>query len=115
MRALMVALFILCGQALASADSYTITTDVQQEKALAHVVTRVNAERATRTPPLPAVPQQEYLQNVVNSVFTNYQHQKEEAEAAQALALKARYNALSLAQQAAVDAILNNPSPPQGP
>ena len=107
MYIIMTTLFILCGQILAYADSYTITTTPVQEAALAHVVTAFNTTNANAITPQPAVSQQTYLQAVVDSIFTNYQHQKEEAETAQALDLKQRYDAVSTMQRQAIDNILS--------
>lgn len=52
--------------------SRTITTTAAQETALAHVVARVNAERAAQSPALPALSVAEYLQHVVGKTLDSY-------------------------------------------
>ena len=100
-------LMLLAGPAWAA--DYTITTSPVQEAALAHVVTAYNAKLPENDPLALPLTHGEYLQGVINSVFANYERQKEEAEHAQAQALKEKYDALDPTEKEAVDDILDAP------
>ena len=100
-------LMLLAGPAWAA--DYTITTSPAQEAALAYVVTAYNAKLLAGDPLAILVTQGAYLQRVVESVFANYERQKDEAEHAQAQALKAKYDALDPGKKQAVDNIMNAP------
>ena len=103
----LILLMLLAGPAWAA--DYTITTSPAQEAALAHVVTVYNAKLLEDDPLASLVTHGAYIQSVADSVFANYERQKQEAEHAQAQALKMKYDALDPGQKTAVDNIMNAP------
>ena len=54
------------------APTYTLTTDATTEAALTHAVSKANAERARRSPPLPALSNQQYVDLLWQGVLASY-------------------------------------------
>jgi hypothetical protein len=61
--------------------SYTVTTSPTQETALGEIVDAANADRAMRTPPLPALSRQQYLDGVIGSMLDDYIRQRQAVNA----------------------------------
>ncbi len=65
---------------LSYAVDYTISTTVLQEKALSVIVAKENAVRASKTPPLSVLTNQQYLDLVLRDVFNSYAKQVTERD-----------------------------------
>lgn len=87
-----------CLSGVAYADTYTLTTDPQQELALRYVVEQYNL-----SPGVATVTKEEYVKQLLNGVVRNYLVQHRDSQTKD---LDTRYNSATLSVKQQIDTLL---------
>lgn len=86
----------------------TITTTAAQDAAIQKLVDRVNSERASQDPPLPALTREQWIRGVMAQAIQSYRDQAAHIDAIEACVV---FKSLTVAQQTALISALGGKSP----